>query len=59
MAQWRPAIAKIDYDTMQNLARVVAWGHGTAIAFLAPNAGGYIDSVFGAVGTDLDTLYQN
>ena len=44
---------------MQNLARVVAWGHGTAIAFLAPNAGGYIDSVFGAIGTDLDTLYQN
>jgi peptide/nickel transport system substrate-binding protein len=52
------AFAKLDYDTMRDLAPVVAWADGNNIAFLAGNAAGYVNSVFGAIGIDLDMLYQ-
>jgi peptide/nickel transport system substrate-binding protein len=52
------AFAKIDYTAMRNLAPVFVLAHGNSVTFLASNIAGYVYSPFGAVGADLDTLYQ-
>ena len=42
---------------MRDLAPVAPLASGSAVAFVAPNVGGYTYSAFGAIGADLGTLY--